>query len=329
MADYLAEPGQVFDCLQFLSLCFETKEQDMPAAYYEVKAALQTETIPQSHLSLLIGSGQKNYSFLQYVVFEQSPYSQCSFRKIEKILSNVSYVRQKLLEYLMPHEESSTYRKLIKMEYPYAMEVINRIDMPEDHKIKISWILFRLENVLDEIIRILNCIRLKIEELHRQWIDQNDEKLREIQKHSVKDKLKSISGAEEKSFIFYSVTLMEEKQILFHLTEPNFVLLGSSFDEVLETKYKYRQVTPSTFIRALENETKRIIFEALLNMVPLSAADMEEQLHLSRNTVARNIKEMRESGIVKLSHIKGLSYYHILDKDYVAAVLERFQEIIT
>lgn len=321
---YYAEPGLIYDCLLFLSLCLE--ESDAGNTYMEVKGVLKRNgvSIPK-HLSPLFCRQAKHRSYLQKVIFDEWAYSQCSFTKVEHTLKNPTYMKRRLAEFYFPGLDPGSLQKVIQVEYPDFIGLLNKESSLSEQQANLLFILVHFNEAMRETAEIIGSVRAEIEKRHRQIAAQNSEKLKVA---PVTEKLRAISNtAREKTPVRFSFTLLDEGRISCRPEEPDFFILGSRFDEVLETRYKYREVTPVSFIRALGSEAKCLIFEALLDEPEMSAADMEVRLHLSRNAVARNIKELREFGIVTVKRTEGLSYYYTLNREYIGIVAEQLERL--
>lgn len=322
----------MYDCLQFLSLCRENKE---PAQINEntyflaIKENLRQNgaTVPE-HLSPLVCRHGKASSFLSAVLFDEWEYSQCTFATMERTIKNLPLLKRKFVEFYFPDAKPDTRRLIEQQEYPGAIGLLKQSSMEPSLQTEFQYILFHFDEAMREVSGIIDQVRSEIEKQHRQFSQHNAEKLTQIQQAPAADKLKTISGLPpDKTFVKYSLSLLDEEKISFRPEEPNFFILGSRYDDVLDTKYQYCHVTPASFIRALRSDVKRIIFEALLVMRPMTAADMEIELHLSRNAVARNIKEMRESGVVTVERVEGLSYYYTLNKEYLGIVATQLEQL--
>ena len=281
------------------------------------------EKVPE-HLFPLICRQGKPYSFLSAVLFDERKYSQCGFTGTERILKNDSYIRRRFVEYYFPDIGPDNIRKIMRLEYPDTMGLLNQAFVQPSLQAKFLYILFHFEEAIKETISIITWVREEMEKQHRQFVKQNEEALQRIQKAPTIEKLKAISGvAPVNTHILFSLSLLEEEKLSFRKDEPDFFILGSRFMDVLETQYKYCNLTPVSFLRALGNEAKCVIFEALMDSDSMSTAEMERRLHLSKNAISRNIKEMRECGVVTVERREGLSYYYALNREYIGIVADQ------
>jgi len=332
MQHYFDQPGVLYDCLLFLSLCHEDREPahtNGHTYFLEVKERLLQSgiTVPD-HLSPLVCRQGKQSSFLAAALFDEWEYSQCTFTKMERRIENLPLMKRKFVEFYFPDVKPDARQLIEYQTYPGVIGLLKQSSMAPSSQTEFLYILFHFNEAMREISGIISQVRYEIEKQHRQFSEQNVEKLKQIQLSPVDDKLRAISGlAPDEAPIRYSLSLLDEEKISSRLGEPDFFILGSRYDDVLDTKYQYCHVTPASFIRALRSDVKRIIFEALLVMRPMTAADMEIELHLSRNAVARNIKEMRESGVVTVERVEGLSYYYTLNKEYLGIVATQLEQL--
>ena len=329
MQHYFEEPGLLYDCLRFLSLCHEKAKGVGGDIFPEVREALWQNgmTVPE-HLSPLLCRHEKQHSFLISVLFDGWTYSQCGFARIERAMQDIPYMKKRLAEFYCPGLSSDDLRKITQAEYPDAIGLLKKAPDLSELQADLLFILVRFDEAMRETAGIIGAVRGEMEKQHRQFTAQNKEWLKRIGQAPVIEKLRAISGsARDQAPVRYSLSLMSEERISFRPEEPDFFILGSRYEDTLETRHKYREVTPASFIRALGNEAKRLIFEALLDTPEMSAADMETRLHLSRNAVARNIKELRESGVVKVTRVEDLSYYYILNREYIGVVAGQLERL--
>jgi len=332
MQYYLEEPGVLYDCLLFLSLYHEDKElthTNGSTYFLEAKERLlQSGIAVPEHLSSLVCRQEKASSFLSAALFDELAYSQCTFAKMERTVNNLPFMKKKFVEFYFPDAKPNIRQLIEQQAYPGAIGLLKQSSMEPSSQTEFLYILFHFSEAMREISDFVNQLRYEMEKQHRKFLEQNVEKLKQIQQAPVADKLRAINGlTPDKAPIRYSLSLLDEERISFRPGEPDLFILGSRYDAALDTRYQYCHVTPVSFIHALGNEAKRIIFEALLDMRSMSAADMEITLHLSRNAVARNIKEMRESGVVTVERKEGLSYYYTLNKEYIGVVAEQLEQL--
>lgn len=328
MQNYIEEPGLLYDCLSFLSFCTDNTGSVNIGAdtfLHIVKDALLQNgvTIPE-HLSPIISRQRERSSFLSSILIDGLKYSRYEFDSLTRAMKNPTLLKSKFAEFYFPKAGAVDIQKLTRIEYPAAFNLINELD--PSLQTGFIYTLYHFDEAMRETAAIVGSVWSETEKLHRQFIEKNKEALGQIRKPPVSDKLRTISGVSQKAELRFSLSLTDPEQISYTPEEPDFFILGNRFEEVLDTRYKYCHVTPASFVRDLGNDAKRIIFEALLSMRSMSAADMETRLHLSRNAVARNIKAMRECGVVTAER-KGLSYYYMLNREYINILTERLEHL--
>jgi len=330
MQHYINKPGILFDSLMFLSkYCEDNSPYDENPKYHLIISKLRENSVDISKsLSLLTAPYNKKPSFLYTVLFDEWEYSICSISKLTQVIKNVSYMKNRFIEFYLPDLQHSDMRKISDMVYPDAINLITESTLLQDHKTYFIHSVINFESILQDLLRIINFIHKEITALHEQFIMQNQTIFKKLENGNDIDRLFTISHAKNMRGDFhYSLSLLDIGRISFRLEEPALFILGSEFDKILETRYKYSHLTPISFAASLGNEAKRSIFDALSKRFVMSTADMEKDLHLSRNAVSRNIKEMRDCGIVLIDHTEGLSYFYKLSKEYIDTVSELMKRI--
>lgn len=329
MLNYVLEPGVLLDSIVFLTRYCDEKAhcpQNGGNPHYIAirESAIRTGLQVSGHLAPLFCRHNGQPSFLQDLLLSDIPYSgQCGDEWARRLRTRTGFLTC-MIRYFLPDARDDDTKKMIAMEYPYSLEIVERHLNTCISKAEFIYTFYHADKVQKDIESTLALVLGEVSKCHHLYTEENPDFMKYLQRKDSVKKLSSISGLSGDGLRF-SLSLLDPHIITYHPEEPCFFILGCRCGEVLNTKYKYCTVTPLSFARDLGNDAKCVIFEALMTGAIMTAGDMERELHLSRNAVARNIKQLRESGIVKLSETKGLTHYYTIDREYLIALADNIR----
>ena len=328
------DTGCVFDTLVFLSEYFEEifagqtgRKENANQYYLNIKQGLNQKGIAIPHYLVPFFHRRKKNAFFLYGVIFDRPYGDCSYVRLKRVIQNRSFMKRGFAEYYFSHTDSATVQKLIDADHPGVIDLLRQQPAAPELESYLLYAILKFEPVLQELNVVIEAVYQEIAEAQQSFLSQTENFTAALQKDSVLNKLKAISkpaGAGGPPFTF-SLSLMDGDLISFHPDEPSFFLLGYDFELVLERKYKYCDVTPYSFAQAIGNPARYDIYRVLLGNPPMTAAEIGKKLHLSRNALAYNLKEMQDSGLLAVDHVKGLTFYYRIDHEYIRVVSEQLR----
>jgi len=323
------DPGCVYDTLAFLSKYLEEAPADKDESlisdryYREVKQELERKGVMIPHYLLPFFYRKGTTSFLYSITLDR-PYGECMFERLKRIIKNQAFMKRSLTEYYFPHTDSGETRKLLDAEHPGIIDLLRHGLVDPALESYLLYAFLRFEDILCELYNAVEAVYGEIADAHQAFLSQTDFTAA-LRSEPVLRKLRAIAGTADDSepSPVFSLSLMDKNKISYHPDDPSFFLLGYDFELSLEREYRYSGVTPYTFAQSISNPAKYDIFRVLMGKPLMTAADISKRLHLSKNALTYNLKEMQESGVLTVDHVKGLTFYYKLDYDYLQVVSEQ------
>lgn len=328
------EPGCLYDTVAFLSRYFEetvsnsvVKGNSNNPYYINVKKQLEKSSISLLHyLCPFVGLYKGNLSFLHSYFFDEETFSECSLNKALVKLKNTQYFRRRYIEHYF---NSSDYRTVFRKvsTHPDGINLIKQHAFDPTIEMYIYYSLIKIDEVTIALLSALETVYNKVEEEHKRFLAGSPEFISVFQSDAIAGKLRTLGQVENKTLRF-SITLMDDHRIDHFESEPGFFLLGHKYEEVLATRYRYINATPFSFASVIGHLPRYQIYQALLEKSPMTRADMEKKLHLSRSALDHNIKVMCDSGMLVIDHQAGLSNFYKLDTEYIRIAAEFLLESV-
>lgn len=336
MREINQDPGCVYDTLAFLSEYFDAQakpadNQETPTAnfyYQDIKLRLVQRGVSIPHYLRPFFHRKGPLESLLYNITFERPYSECTFERLNRMIKNQAYIKRSLAEYYFPHAESGEIRKLLDAEHPGVMDLLKRKPVGESLESCLLYAFLRFEAVQRELVAAVESVYSVIAEAHQNFLSQTDIAAA-LRKDPVLRKLRAIAGSVDDGEppSNFSLSLIHKDIISHHPDDPSFFLLGYAFELSLEREHRYCGVSPFTFAQAINNPAKYDIFRTLAGNPPMTAADISKKLHLSKNALTYNLKEMQASGMLVVDHVKGLTFYYRLDFGYIQVISEQLGTI--
>ena len=328
MVNFQIQPGCLYDTVAFLLYYFdETKKYDSKNLFFtKIKETLhQAKTIIPQYLLPFAYQYNGQPSFLFSLLLDGS-YIDWTITRTTTIFANKQYMRRRFSEYFFDSsDQSQIFKKLTN--HPDNIEMIKQRKFEPFIEIYMYYIATHFDEAIQILINTLNFLYPQIDREHNDFLNSSPEFINSLKSENNIEKLKKLAHIKSKIFQA-SLTLSDESKIFFNDSNPDFILLGSKYESVLDTRYKYIYADPFSFAQAIGNTARYDIYRALINKSPMSRFELEKTLHLSRAALDHNIKIMRETGILIVDHQKGLTNYYKIDNEYIRIVANSILEDI-
>lgn len=327
MRNYNADPGCIYDTLFFLShfhaqLAGAGDEGGrITTPYYldiEASAASQNIIIPLTLYPLVVRH-QGKPSFLDYVLYEDRAFDECSLRQTEITLGNLSYLNRRFCEHFFPQHDVRRVKNSLGA-YPDGLDMLKAYAFPPQMEFYIYYAAVHFDQVADDLKSAFLSIFAELAKSHTAFLSENTKFSAELNMGTIQmEKLKAISGQQdEKDFPFrFFLSLMEPELILPNSQKPAQFILGSSFDKVLDERYKYTGLTPYSLAIAIGNKPRYDIFRMLTKRFAMSRNELEKELRTSRSEIEYNLNVMRERGLVEVARRQGNTNYYKINPEFI------------
>lgn len=317
------ELGCVYDTICFFSLRFHACDA-IPSMFLKLEQQLtKADIIVEDYLRPLFSPHNNHCSWFR-TLFQKERNNMTRLR-LNLVLNNRQYLVDSLLTYFFPTASVPERTLLKNASAPQILDLIKREKIEPEMELYLLYILFHLQETLETFSKIVMAVFNEIYTLHNHYLAQENPFATALRNTNVMDKLCSIAGVQSDSALSCGLTLLEPDCMLHIISECPSFILGVNFKGQLDRQYKYCNVTPYSFATAIGNSVKYEIFKIFLkhNPTPISITDIALQYHASRNALNYNIKEMLHSGLIKLDHIQGQTYFYKLDIDFLEYVGEQ------
>lgn len=325
MTHFIREYGEIYDALLFLSLYFnEPKSQESEhttnQVYYSILERVHEGSceIPDYLQPFCYGSVKD--TFLYKITFEDRPYTQCSCKRLLQALRNKTFVQRKYVEHFLPNADAVSIRKMIQLEHPASIELLQKASLPTGTETLFLYTLIYFDTIIQTLCQTIEKLCQQVSDIQQEFLAKNPTIQETAFSSSTAEKLRVLADVDVSADLSVSISVLDVLHLSFSPFEPSAFLLGNAFEVVLDTRYKYATVTPFTFAQAIGNQTRYDIYKTLLENSPQSTAELCMQLHLSKNSITYNLNEMLSQGILLLDHVKGLSHYYRIDQEYIRFV---------
>lgn len=323
MRNYHADAGCVFDTLAFFTAFLRGHGNEPNTLYYQkIKNSLNDKNhIIPSYLCPFFTRPDGRLSFMDLLLFDGVPYGKCGKDTVFKTLKNTHLVFSKYIEHYFHGFSARTVQQRIA-RHPDGIDMVKKASVDPSLEMYVYYSLVQNDEVMAALYPAFELVYTEMENAHSLFASEMPGGGQALDS-SIESKLRAISGAGDGERLRYSFTLMEPRRISCFPDKPTFFLLGRDYESVLETEYKYIGATPYSFALAIGNPAKHAIYQALLKKSPMTRAELEKTLHLSRSALDHNLRSMREVGLVVMSERRGDAFYYTLDAEFIQMAAER------
>lgn len=317
------ELGCVYDTLRFFTLHFHS-EDDTPEAFIKFEDYLNGSGITIEKYLLPFYQANRNQHSWFSSLFRQG-HDDMTLKRVETVLGNRRYLAAKLFEYFFPTATPAEVSILQDPSNPQILEIIKKHIANSQIELDLLFILLHLNDTLDTFSQTVLSVLKAVQNLHNSFLSKENSFVAALNEGGMIDKLIAIVGTKPENALSCALSLLAPDCISYSLMKPQSIILGTEFKRRVDIDYRYCNVTPYSFVNAIGSITKYEIFKIFLHHYPspISAADIAKQYYTSRNTLTYNLREMLSSGIIMIDHVKGQSYFYMLDMEYVRVVGEK------
>lgn len=293
----------------------------LSAYYNDAKESIVKKTIFPRYLSPFFCGRGETESFL-YDVFFDRVYSMCSFETLQHTVNNKSYIKRVFWEYHLPNVDEQAVHSVITMENPDKVtEALSQRSTSREMDTYLFYIFANFDKVVGDLYNLINSVYIQMKELRELMLPAICAEA--LKKEDVYIKLNAITEANVKneSDFTVSVSLMKSDLFSYRINERNFVLLGYDFEKLLDSSYRYADVSLYSFAQAVAgNLSKYDIFTVLLNQSPLTTAELSTHLNMSRSALDYNLSEMVKSRLITVEPIDGRTNSYSINTEYLQVI---------